>query len=263
VALVAGVLATGCSDRSSRTLPTTPGPSTIASLVIGGDDVVLTGFFSIYNATATFPDGTTRIVSAAWVTSTPGVAVVDNAGRLEGRTHGSTTLTASYGGGSASKTVQVVNNYGGTWNGRVVIRTCDESGELGRDRGWCQAVRVGAESAIKLSLVQTASTPNEVKATIGSGIAAGARLAGVVSADGRLSLAGSITIPDWDIGDWATVRFEQWETSLVDSDAMAGRWVERLVFASGGTVHQANELVSMTRSSTAATSASVLPLPSR
>ena len=90
-----------------------------------------------------------RTVTPAWTSSNPAVASVDGAGRLDGQAHGSTTLTATFEGRSVSKTVQVVNNYEGTWKGRYVIRACDDSGifedgiyggaysDVPYSRGWC------------------------------------------------------------------------------------------------------------------------------
>ena len=107
----------GCSGKS----PAGPSQSTaptITGLAIIGADAVLTSLSANYTVTATLTDGTTRSVTPAWTSSNPGVASVDGGGRLEGRIHGSTTLTATYEGRSASRNVQVVNNYSGTWDGR-------------------------------------------------------------------------------------------------------------------------------------------------
>jgi Bacterial Ig-like domain (group 2) len=89
----------------------------VTGLGITGVDAVLTGVSTSYTVAATFADGTSRTVSATWSSSNQGVATVDGSGRLEARTHGSTNLTASAGGQTASKTVQVINNYGGTLGG--------------------------------------------------------------------------------------------------------------------------------------------------
>ena len=43
-----------------------------------------------------------------------------------------------YQGRSVSRTVQVVNNYGGTWEGTYVVRACTDTGDLtDHDGGWC------------------------------------------------------------------------------------------------------------------------------
>jgi len=85
-------------------------------------------------------DGFTRTVTPSWFSSALNVATVDNAGRLDGRAHGPTTLTAAHDRRTTSKTVQVVNNYGGSWSGRYIIRACNNSGiftdGIGADAPW-------------------------------------------------------------------------------------------------------------------------------
>jgi hypothetical protein len=128
------------------------------------------GLSETYIATATFSDGITQTGTTGWTSSNPGVATVDAAGRLEGRAHGSTTLTATYSGRTASKTVQVVNNYRGTWKGRYVIRACRDTGELAdRDGGWCRAgpYRVGLVYDIRMTLVQGGNDLSDITGTLG------------------------------------------------------------------------------------------------
>ena len=114
LALVA--LTMRCGDKN----PTRPSGSgtAVTGLAITGPDAVLTGLSTSYTLTATSADGTTRTVTPAWTSSNPAVASVGAAGLLGGRSHGSTTLTATYDGRSVSKPVRVVNNYGGTWLGK-------------------------------------------------------------------------------------------------------------------------------------------------
>ena len=121
------VFVAGCHGKSN---PGAPSPSamaspTITSLVIGGLEAVLTGSSTNYIATALIVDGTTRVVTPTWSSSNTDVASVDTVGHLDGRAHGRTMLTATLDGISATKAVQVVNNYGGSWAGEYVINGCD------------------------------------------------------------------------------------------------------------------------------------------
>jgi hypothetical protein len=252
--IVVGLLAvsTGCGDKS----PTAPASSTIAvnSLAIVGPNAVLTGLSANYTATATFGDGSTRPVTPTWTTSNPGLASVDGAGHLDGRVHGSTALTATYQGRSVSKTVQVVNNYEGTWEGRYIVRACTDTGDLtDHDGGWCLAgpIRVGTVAGISMRLVQNVNNPNEVTRTFPR---SRDTLTGTVTADGRLTLGGTLTIRDFDYDDIiiGTVRVDAWDTNLDGPDAMTGHWSEDLTSLTGrkGTAHSENELVTMTRVST-------------
>ena len=71
------------------------------------------------------------------------MATVDDPmkGSLRDVSHGSTNLAASYQGANASMTVNVLNNYAGTWSGTYAIRACDQSGAFGA-LGWCQELGV-------------------------------------------------------------------------------------------------------------------------
>jgi len=256
---VLGLLAlvTGC-DRKPPT-----GPST-TSLAIAGADAVLTGLSAGYSATATASDGSTRTVTPTWTSGNPGVASVDGAGRLDGRAHGSTTLTATFEGRSVSKTVQVVNNYEGTWKGRYVIRACDDSGifEDGiyggaySDVPSCQGLdAIGTVHSISLALSQFGSNYGEIRATLAGYGAPGDTITGIVTADGRLNLAGRLKVLDHYGDPWGEWHLGEWDTNLDTSGQLTGRWAQNLtIFGQQGNLYQQAELVTMTRMST-----SVLP----
>jgi hypothetical protein len=201
-------------------------------LVITGVDTVLTGSVTSYTVTATLSDGTTRTVTPVWTSSDPGVGSVDSTGRLDGRAHGSTNLTASYLGRDTSKMVHVVNNYTGTWNGQYIISTCDDSGDLkDHDGGWCRGrVRVGTVWYIRLVLSQTASNLSEISGTLGlADVNVGDKITGVVTADGRLSLTGTLHIHDF-YGEFllGTVQIQTWDTNLSGPAGDDGSLVTKL-----------------------------------
>jgi len=254
-------LAAGCSDKN----PGGPSPSAgqiVTALVIGGADAVLTGLSASYTATASFSDGTTRSVTPTWVSSDPRVGTVDSTGRLDGRTHGPTNLSATYLGRDASKTVHVVNNYGGTWAGRYVIRACTDTGDLtDHDGGWCATGpgRVGTVAGIALTLVQSGNTLSEITGTFGYFCGT---ITGVVSADGRLSLAGTVSMPNENFRACesliGTLRLGPWDTTLDGTGGMTGGWSQDETYFSfrKGTAHTENELIAMTRTSTSGMPAS-------
>ncbi len=242
-------LTLGCGDKNP-TAPSPPGPVR-TGLTITGPDALLTGLSANYAATATMTDGTTRAVVPTWTSSNPGVARVDGSGRLESRSHGSTMLTASSGGQSASRTVQVVNNYAGSWTGRFVIRACADTGELtDHDGGFCLAGpgRQGSTGWITLTLVQRGSTLTEITGTIGN---YSEPITGEVTADGRLSLSGTVTERDFDDPDFtiATHSLGAWDTKLNGNESMTGRWSDDFtsLVSCLGTAHVEHELVTMTR----------------
>jgi len=243
------MLTLGCGDKNPIA-PSRPEPVR-TGLTITGPDALLTGLSANYAATATMTDGTTRAVVPTWTSSNPGVARVDGSGRLESRSHGSTMLTASSGGQSASRTVQVVNNYAGSWTGRFVIRACADTGELtDHDGGFCLAGpgRQGSTGWITLTLVQRGSTLTEITGTIGN---YSEPITGEVTADGRLSLSGTVTERDFNDPDFtiATHSFRAWDTKLNGSDGMTGRWSEDFtsLVSCLGTAHIDHELLTMAR----------------
>jgi hypothetical protein len=251
-----------CGDKPSPAGPTPP----VASLVITGTDYVLTGSTTTYTATVTLSDGSTRTVMPSWSTTTADVATVDNAGRLAGRTHGSTTLAAAYEGRSASKTVQVVNNYGGSWSGRYIIRACKDSGiftdGIGDDVPWCQGPTgiggIGSKRSFAVTLVQTGRNYGEVRATFSPDQDwASGTTSGVVTADGRLDLEGTLKVLDWYGNPSWDLQLSGWDTNLDGFSGMTGRWAQNYTIPGQqerGSAHEEVELVTMSRSATASTS---------
>jgi len=239
------VLAAAC-DGKSPAAPSRPAFSNLLS--ISGADAVLTGSSSNYTATATLSDGTTRSVTPTWSSSNGDVANVDNAGRLDGRAHGLTTLTATHEGISATRSVQVVNDYRGTWNGSFVVNGCDAP------PGVCSSYEIDFwDFPIQLEVVQTGKDLSEISAMffLPSFFQLRANLSGTVTSDGRLNLAGSSEVGDRRGGAWATFYVGAWDTAPSGRDAMTGRWAQRLsILKPPSNEIMANELVTMTRTST-------------
>ena len=263
--LIVAALITACGDKSSPVAPGA-GPS-VASLVISGPDFVLTRSTTAYTATVTLSDGSTKTVTPSWSTSASDVATVDSAGRFDGRAHGSTTLTAVHEGRSASKSVQVVNNYGGNWSGRYVTRVCADSGIFRdgiygpplTDVPWCQAFnRIGSEHPFAFTVLQTGSRYNEVRATFGPD---NLSITGTVTADGRLNLSGTLTVLDWYGDHWGDLQFSGWETNLDGSVGMKGRWAEDLTMVGQpGKAHQEVEIVTMSLTAAGAAPSGAIPV---
>jgi hypothetical protein len=244
VLVLVAALASVCSN------PARPS-ETVSELAISGADTALTGLPTSYTAHVTFADGTTRTATATWTSNNTQVAVVDDAGRLEARAHGSVVLTASFLSRQASKTVQVVNNYAGSWSGQYVVRVCDKSGQHDRDGG-CRGI-VGSESEVRLRLTQTGGTMREIGGTLDlGGVAFGVAIRGVVTADGRLNLDGRFDLPDfYGYGVCCSLEIGGWDTRLSGLDAMMGRWTQRFTYLPWtGHSYMESEIVSMTRAPT-------------
>ena len=243
VLVLATALASVCGN------PTRPS-ETASEFFINGPEATLTGLSTEYIATVTFADGTRRTATATWTSNNAQVAVVDTDGRLEGRAHGSTVLTASFLGRQASRTVQVVNNYSGSWSGQYAVRACDKSGQHDRDGG-CRGV-VGSEAVVRLSLTQTGGTMREVGGILElGGVGFGGPVRGVVTADGHLNLDGRYELPDfYGYGVCCSLEIGGWDTRLSGPDTMTGRWTQRFTYLPWtGSSYIESEIVALTRAS--------------
>jgi hypothetical protein len=263
--VVSGSIAAGCGDKANPARPSPSPAPAVSNLTISGADAVLTGVSSIYTATAGLSDGTTQAVTPTWTSSNPDVATVNSSGRLDGRAHGSITLTASHEGRSTSTTVHVISNYGGSWTGRYVIRACEDSGiytdgvfgGVYEDVPYCQVPfnRVGVEQSVTLTLSQTGHNLSEISGSFfpeNAGYVGG--LKGVVTPDGRLTLAGTFSLLNWDLDAVVgTLQVAGWDTNLGPAGAMTGRWTEtETVIARPGKAYQERELLTMTRTTPSA-----------
>lgn len=208
---------TACSGSNGSTGPSSPAPAapTLTGITISGPDALLTGTGGDYTVTASFSNQTTQGVTATWGASGTDRATVSAAGRVTGVAHGSFALTASYQGQTASKTVNIVNNYDGRWAGVVIRMTCLLNGDLGR-RITQRLCPFGPNERMPMSFTVTQPAPfTEVTAEINlANIILNAR--GNISSDGRLLLAGDTDyqLPDPVSGRPEVVRFTvlNWNT---------------------------------------------------
>jgi hypothetical protein len=221
-AVVLGTVACGDHTSGRPTTAPSPIPPSVTGITIGGPDAVRTGFASDYTVTASMSDGSSQDVSASasCTISDPSVASIAAPCHLTGTKHGSTTLTVSSQGRTTSKTVNVVNNYGGSWTGDYKVTTCDDAG-IFRDWRWCVEL-LDPDSSISTSfslvLTQSGSGQDQISGTISLGESLGSApsttgtVSGNVTNDGRLLLSGSNVISadsgvrfQFIIGGWSTI----------------------------------------------------------
>ena len=81
---------------------------------------VVVGATTTVTATASYSDGTTAVVMAAWQSSAEAVATVTPAGVVTGVSAGTTTVTGTFEGTSGSVTVTVTAPASTTWRGLLV-----------------------------------------------------------------------------------------------------------------------------------------------
>src|SRR5205085_7443559 len=90
---------------------------------------------------------------ATQATSDPSIATNDANGRVTALRFGPVTITASFQGRSATRTINVVFNYGGTWTGTYAVRACDQTGIFLSSR-YCQNASL-EPLPLSLELTQT------------------------------------------------------------------------------------------------------------
>ena len=247
------IAVTACGGDSSPTAPTTPAAPvapTVSTLRIDGPDALRTGASSDYTVTATLSNGTTQTVTSTWSSGNSTIATVDGNGRVTGQSHGPVTLTASYQGASATKSVSVVANFGGQWSGRYVMKACDQSGVFAAV-AFCQGMGpIGSTGPITLALTQGGNDQSQLSGTIAFGTLAG-NITGNVTADARMVIGGSFNVVS--SGVTFTFRVGGWESRLSGPSSMTGRWADNLTAVGiPGNAYTENELITMTRTSTAA-----------
>lgn len=247
-----------CGDDKSSTPagPTTPAAPTVSTLAIAGLDAIRAGFVSTYTATATLSNGTSQTVTPTWTSSNPAVATVDGTGRLSGLTHGSISLAASYQGASASKNVNIVNNYGGTWIGTYRLRTCDQSGVF-RSTKWCEGLGgVGSVLPVTMSFSQSGNDRSQITGSLTLGTGITGNVSGSVTSDGRLNIGGSFNVTS--SGVTFVFAFGGWDTNLISPGEMRGRWAQnQTAVGTAGNAYQEVEIVTMTQTSQGASA----PMP--
>jgi hypothetical protein len=242
-AVVLGTVA--CGDHTSGRLTTAPSSTApgVTGLTIAGPDAVRTGFASDYTVSVSLSDGSSKLsASASCTSSDPSVASIAAPCRLTGNKHGSATLTVSSEGRTTSKTVNVVNNYGGSWEGDFQVTTCDDAGILHSSWYWCAVYDMDGHLAdgggsFSLILTQSGGGQDQISGTISLGNINGnyrSTVSGSVTNDGRLILSGS-TVINTESGVAFQLSISNWD-SIVDANTvlsgfaqMSGGWDLSLV----------------------------------
>ncbi|MDE3200037.1 MAG: Ig-like domain-containing protein [Acidobacteriota bacterium] len=102
----------GTISGSATVTVTTSGPATLQSLTVTpGSAAVSVGGTQQYAATATYTDGSKKVItsSVTWSSSATGVATIASNGLASALTSGTTTITASMGAVSGSAVLSVAN----------------------------------------------------------------------------------------------------------------------------------------------------------
>ena len=224
-------------------------------LTIIGPEALTTDALETYSAIATRSDGQRQTVAAAWTSSDATVArftrinVVPGTADLYGERHGAATLTASFEGVVATRQVEVVNRYDGSWRGQFVVTACNDSGGW-REVNWCKTHPVGSRQSLEIVMAQTGTRYDEITGTLTiEGLPLADGLRGFLTSDGRLHISGSADLPAWEEGVCCTLIVGGWDTSLTSHRTMDGRFAFRLTGPGDpgtGSAYQENQLVTLT-----------------
>jgi hypothetical protein len=242
------LLLIACGGDTRLVAPDNVSPA-LRGVAIAGADAILTGVPTPYTASGSFSNGTSGNVTATWRSSNPAVATVDPTGLVEGRSQGSAMVTASYMGRDVSKRVEVVNNYGGRWEGQYRVLSCQDSGDLtDHDGGWCRtAYTPGRGYRITIDIAHDPGDPASVTVRLWD-----ESYRGSVGSDGRLTVAGISDVLDWD-RDVVAIREIHAEAGLSPDGAVTGRFQESYnsILFRKGTARMEHELLTMTRTTPA------------
>ena len=123
---------------------------------------------------------------------------------------------------------------------------------------WCQGFNRIPSQRLAFTLVQTGRTYSEIRATFGpecDSLNGSGTISGVVTADGRLNVEGSLKALDWFCESWSNLQLSGWDTNLDGTGNMTGRWAQnRTIWGRQGNAYEEVELVGMSRTATASTS---------
>jgi hypothetical protein len=240
-----------CGGKGSPAAPTPP-PVTVTGVTISTTtDMMRVGVSETFAATATHSDGSVSN-QITWSTSDPTVATVDAAGKVSPQKNGQVDVIASHDSATARKTVRIVPNYQGTWQGRYMISNCTQTGDYVLI-GFCTLFSVGTTAPIQLVLAQTRDT---VSGTLYLG-SMNSTANGPIDSNGHLALSVG-QIP----GSYA-ITISNWDTVATPDDRMTGHFSEDWRYTSSymsGVGRFDVELLTVTKTSGSAVQAAIQPV---
>ena len=215
--LLLGSAGCGGGGENPITSPT-PGPGTPTSVAIAsGADLMKLKATGTFGLTASYSNGTTGPVQGTWSADNPGVATVDNTGRVTANGAGETNIVAEFQGLRASQRLRVVPDYQGRWNGDFSVTGCSADGDFQRGN-FCAEFPAGDLFALTMGLTQNrdaVSGPSDFGDLPGP-------VEGSIRTSGHLILSAGFTGSDDDIV--IDVTLTDWEALTTDNERMTGRF---------------------------------------
>ena len=121
--LLMSLLCGSCSD-SNGSASQALAPSNGATVAIALPSVLKAGDSAQAGASVTDSNGDGRLVTSGWRSDAPSVASVTPSGMVTGIANGVATLSVTADGATASRTIRVVPNNHGRWDGAYRIDRC-------------------------------------------------------------------------------------------------------------------------------------------
>jgi hypothetical protein len=210
-----------CGGKGNPAAPTAS-PVTVTGVTISTfTDMLRVGVPEVFAATATHSDGSVSN-QITWSTSDPTVASVDATGRVTGLKNGQVDVIAAHQSATARKTVRVVPNYQGTWQGRYQITGCTQTGDYALI-GFCTLFSVGTTAPIQLVLTQNRDT---VSGTLYLGSMS-------TTANAPIDSNGHMALVAGQIPASYAVTISNWDTVATPDDRMTGHFTQDWRYTSG------------------------------
>ena len=240
----------GCSGTTtSPSAGTPPGTPAIVALTLDSSRI-LTGRESAPAVFVELQGGTRQGVAAALATSNGAVISVTPSGMLKGENLGTATVTASYRGFTATRSMTVEPDYTGVWSTFYTVTACADHGEF-LASGWCRQVSSGP-MPVSIGLGRVGAGVNVYRSLEGTAVfgSVPCRLTLRVNDDGSASghCSFSLYSPSFtlEIGDDRVFLYSPVEVPITlkwDRFSLGSSFPWIVFLSSGSLVRQTNQLL--------------------
>lgn len=222
-AVILGATACGHSPTQATNASNVP-PSVLTITPATG--LLKIGASATFSTFAVFPDGSGQTIAAEWSIDRPAVATVQSTGVVTALAPGTATLMARTAGRSASRSLRVIPDYAGSWEGTRTVIEC-----LGGDPGVCTptpcptlGVCPPSYTPGRTEELLAVLTHRDDQVTGFVSLSAGViPSTGAIDLDGTLTLEGVLQRSD-AVGSYET-RVTEWKTTLDPTGTMRGGFV--------------------------------------
>lgn len=191
---LAAMLLVSVSCELNKGTPTPPSPTVTSITFSSWTDVLKVKEAATFTATATHSDNSSASV-ADWRSDMPTVATVDAVtGKVTGVSAGTATIVATHDGMSATRSIRVVPDFGGTWKGAFRVSSCSGSGRYAEVCGYVALMVGQLEFEFGQDREQVTGTMDYGYSLEGDLHAIGpVPVSGTINTGGHLKLTGAFT----------------------------------------------------------------------